>query len=751
MSQVAEQPALDGLDRPRRKPSRKRVRQQAGHLPIAQVVLDVQAAHLGRTFDYLVDERDDQAAQPGVLVRVRFGGQRLNGIIWGRTESSEAPKQSLRYLERVVVKHPLVSASMRDDLTAIAKAFGGTRANILRLALPPRVARIEREQAFADTRSGTHPGEDSDGGTGCASTGARERLTVRLGTAYPEADELKQALVKGGFAAFVVDALPGPEEREHLMVWAILTALASGRQALAVLPDARHMESLSVALRMSGLRPFAPDPAGQGGWSGDYVLLGSTMAPADRYRAYLAVATGQVSCVIGLRAAMYAPVEGPALFMILDDGAYQNADGMTPYANARGVLRLRARSHEGVFLSLGHARSALSQWECSPEAVQASSGVTGPARPLEPDRSAVSARLPWVRWLNREELTRLADPTIGARVPHTAVAVLNKALERGPVLLSIPQDGVTQALSCAACHRQARCPRCAGPLHAAGVGHAPRCSWCGQAAVDWSCGACGCERMRLVRVGAAGTAEELRLLFRGQPIVISTPYQPRGIVETIDDRPRLVIATPGAEPRIVPRSPEGSQAYAGAAILDAWTSLYALGIDARIDTLTAWMRVAALCAPRADGGQVLVLGESDSALVQALITWRPAVLAAAELADRAEAGLPPTQAAAVVWGGRDPVMGALESVGALPGGDLGTVEVDGQELPALMGPVPIAPESKLKTGVLEGVGDRVRALVRVPVNRRDELAGRLHIAISRHMASRGRGELRFRMDPKDLS
>ena len=40
---------------------------------------------------------------------------------------------------------------------------------------------------------------------------------------------------------------------------------------------------------------------------------------------------------------------------------------------------------------------------------------------------------------------RLADSErrIGARVPHTAVRILSKALETGPVLLSIPQDGIT--------------------------------------------------------------------------------------------------------------------------------------------------------------------------------------------------------------------------------------------------------------------------------------------------------------------
>ena len=91
-----------------------------------------------------------------------------------------------------------------------------------------------------------------------------------------------------------------------------------------------------------GLSRFAPGGAEHGGYSGDFVVLAAGMPPAERYRAYLAAATGQVGCVIGLRAAMYAPVEGPALFMMVDDAAYQQADGMMPYAQARGVMRLRA-------------------------------------------------------------------------------------------------------------------------------------------------------------------------------------------------------------------------------------------------------------------------------------------------------------------------------------------------------------------------------------------------------------------------
>jgi len=51
---------------------------------------------------------------------------------------------------------------------------------------------------------------------------------------------------------------------------------------------------------------------------------------------------------------------------------------------------------------------------------------------------------------------------------------------------------------------------------------------------------------------------------------------------------------------------------------------------------------------------------------------------------------------------------------------------------------------------LEATADRVKAVVRVPYARREELARRLQHEVARHVASREFGELRFQLDPKDL-
>lgn len=764
----AEQLTLAGL-----APRKRRKRAPAEHTPaeqhpIAQVVLDVQALHLGQTFDYFIDEKDSEAAQPGVLLRVRFGGQRVSGVIWARTDTSNTPRSSIRYIERVLSPDVLVPASMREDIGLVAKAYGGTRANILRFAVPPRVAKVEAEQRLAasfrrpvggslsdNTQGGfAGRGTNPDGTMPAGSTFA-VASTVSEGAAqgyrrltanYADVNVLHDALTGQRFQSFVFDSLPGAQEWQRNMAWMVATALSAGKAAVVELPTMREVEDLMPMLRNYGLKPFAPAPAG--GWVGDVAVLNAeTMPAADRYRTYLAVALGQVKVVIGTRAVMYAPVEGPALFAILEDAAYQNMDGMMPYPQARGVMRLRAKSHGGVFVAMANARTPQSQWEnTGPGTVE--TPVSGYSTTIHPLASPLKDATPWVRWLNRDELARLADPSIGARVPHTAVRVLSKALESGPVLLSIPQDSVSETLSCAKCHRQARCAKCSGPLQlpADRRDSTPRCRWCGAAAINWKCPGCGHERMRVVRVGAAGTAAELAGLFHGVPVVLSSKTQ--GLVRDVACQPMIVIATPGFEPRVRPVSAEQGSAgheYRAVAVLDAWTSLYALGVDARLDTLTAWMRAVSLCAPRSRGGQALILGETDPAIAQSLMLWDSRILAAKDLEERVETGMPPAVAAACVWGRRDAVMTLMQRIGAL-GGDWTACG----ELPGMLGPVPIAQPDTVDARELEATADRVKAVIRVPQSRRAELAARLHRETARHVASREPGELRFRVDPKDL-
>ena len=156
-----------------------------------------------------------------------------------------------------------------------------------------------------------------------------------------------------------------------------------------------------------------------------------------------------------------------------------------------------------------------------------------------------------------------------------------------------------------------------------------------------------------------------------------------------------------------------------------------------------------MCAPRTRGGQGLLIGECDPAVAHALMMWDSASLARNELLERGQTGMPPVCAVACVWGRRDAVMAALDDIGVLRG-DWASLDVAGEPIPGMLGPVPIAAPVTVSERELESMQDRVKALVRVPVGMRAQLAVRLRSAVARHMASRTPGELRFQIDPKDL-
>ncbi len=112
---------------------------------MARVLPLLPVAHLDREFDYLIPAELDDQAQPGVRVRVRFSGRLVDGYLLERIESSEHPGK-LGWLDRVVSAEPVLTAEVRDLVDAVAQRYAGTRTDVLRLAVPPRHAKVESEE-----------------------------------------------------------------------------------------------------------------------------------------------------------------------------------------------------------------------------------------------------------------------------------------------------------------------------------------------------------------------------------------------------------------------------------------------------------------------------------------------------------------------------------------------------------------------------------------------------------------------------
>ncbi|MBO3093426.1 primosomal protein N' [Cellulomonas dongxiuzhuiae] len=705
-----EQPALAGLEVPRAR--RRRLPAPPGpasRLPVARVCVDLAPPHLDRPFEYVVPETLDAAAQPGVRVKVRFAGQDVDGWLLERVDRATHEGRLLP-LRRIVSREPVVAPRVALLARAVADRWAGTLADVLRLAVPPRHARVEGEARPDAAPDGAAPGTHDaphdvpavDGPSVAVPPVAPAWESYRGGPAF------LRHVASGGAPRAVWTALPGTGEQRWAaaLAQAVATCLHGGRGALVVVPDGRDVDRVCAALREVGLADVAE--------GGPVARLVADDGPAARYRAFLAALRGPARVVVGTRASAFAPVADLGLAVCWDDGDLQHAEPRAPYPHVREVLALRSELEGAALLVGGHARTVEAQQLV----------VSGWAREVVADRAAVRARTARVTALTSVELAR-EGPAAAARLPGPAWRVLRDALLAGPVLVQVPRAGYVPVVACVRCRTPARCSTCHGPLGLTRGDGPPSCGWCGRLATDRRCDECGASGLRSVRVGSERTAEELGRAFPGVTVRVSGARAAGGVLAEVPDRPALVVATPGAEPH----APSG---YAAAVLLDAAVASAGERLGAEVDALRRWLGAAALVRPTGEGGQVLLVGDGAARPTQALVRWDPAGLAERELDERRGLRLPPAVRVAALTGTRDAVAAVVTRV------DVPVLEV--------LGPVPL-PVDDRDGSALE---PEVRTLLRVPPSDGAALARAVAASVAIRSARREGGTVRVQVDPADL-
>jgi primosomal protein N' (replication factor Y) (superfamily II helicase) len=649
-----------------------RNRSVSSDLPVARVAVDVSLPHLDRPFDYLVPAAMSATAVPGVRVRVRFAGTDSGGFVLDRVAASEHAGP-LTPLSRVVSTERVLFPEIVRLAREVADRYAGTLSDVLRLAVPPRHARVE-----AEPRIDPQP-VPSDPGPGPWAS-------------YPTGTGFISSLVAGRSPRAVYTALPVPvADPFQAIAHAMVATLASGRGALAVVPQAQDATRLDGALTAA----MGPDR---------HVLLTAELGPAERYRRWLRISRRAVWVVIGTRAAMWAPVADLGLVVCWDDGDDLHAEPHAPYPHVREVLLLRAYFTGAGMLLGGHHRTTEAQLLVE----------RGWLRPLEVSRRDARRMAPRVR-LAGDDVEQARDPAARlARLPSLALRAARTGLVAGPVLVQVASAGYVPALACANCRTPARCVACHGPLGLEHTSGPLRCQWCARVHVTYGCPACGGTAVRADRVGVRRTAEELGRAFPGVPVRVSGRG---GIIREVGADRSLVVSTPGAEPR-------AADGYAAALLLDGDLQLSRPSLRAAEEAVRRWMGAACLVRPQAP---VVLVADARSAAAQALVRWDVAGFAARELADRAAAHLPPAAAAAEVDGLVDDVADFVTLL-ELP---------DGAQV---LGPLPVP-----------GDETRRRALVRAPAAALRSLSRALHAAAAIRSAGKRGGPVRVRVDPIDLA
>jgi primosomal protein N' (replication factor Y) len=675
--------------------------------------VDVPHAHLDRPFDYLVPEDLDAAAGPGVRVKVRFAGQLVNGWLLERVETSPHGGK-LAFVDKVVSPERVLDPEVARLARAIADRYAGGLADVLRLAVPPRHARVEGKAADVEQPASKPAGVEPAGVESAVEpsvvegAGEIDRPLVDVPggggppgeagapaaggwDAYPAGVGFLQALGRRRPARAVWSALPG-EDWPARIAEAAAATVRSGRGVVVVVADARDLDRVDRALT-----------AVLG--DGRHVALSAALGPAERYRRFLAAARHRVPVVAGTRAAMFAPVADLGLVVIWDDGDDLHAEPRAPYPHARDVLLTRAQLSDAGALVGGFARTGEGQLLLE----------TGWAKEIVADRDTLRRRAPLIAPTGDDPQLARDPGAVSARLPSLAWQTARQALQADtPVLVQVPRRGYLPSTACEQCRTPARCPHCAGPLGLSGSRAVPSCHWCGRVAAAFACPQCGGRRLRASVTGAKRTAEELGRAFPGVPVRTSGRDE---VLSEVPGEAAVIVATPGAEPVAV-------GGYGAVLLLDTWALLTRSDLRAAEETMRRWLSAAALARPGPAGGRVVVVADGSLAPVQAFLRWDPGWFAARELAERRELGFPPAARMASLTGRPEAVAEFLDAA-KLP---------DDAEV---LGPVPVG-------------DDQERMLIRVSRGRAAELAKLLHEAAAGRSVRKAPSPVRVQIDPSDL-
>ena len=652
--------------------------------PVARVLIDHPVPHLARVFDYAVPEKLAEAALPGVRVRVKFAGKLRDGYLLERVDSSDH-LGPLATLQRVSGPVQVLRPALRALCEATARRYGGTLADVLRLAIPPRHARgekavlkAEKERTARTAAAGPATAvEDSTAVSGDTADdassslpGGDERLLGRLGRWLVEADP-EVTDDAAGPRRRALACTPGPTPGLSWVRAGLAAAretLAAGRSVLWLVPDHRELTVLHTGLEAAGLT--------------DVAVLSADQSPEQRWQAWLRGLLGHTRVTIGTRAAAFAPVAELGLIICTDDANRNYLDQHAPYPHAREVSLLRSTIEDTELLFVSTDRSAEVQ-RLVETGWLADITPTGPAR-----RHAAP-----VVFVPDED----RDPFAWQRIPSRAWTIMRTGLRPGPrdggvpgpVLVQVPRSGYYPVFACARCQEVARCPRCEATLTTQSEVGPFACRACGYHSDEFSCSRCRSHQVRSIVRGRGRTVEELR---RAMPDVEIVESGGENIVTVLDETPRLVVATTGAEPYVL-------GGYCAAILLDSlWPGPWMRSID---ESVARRLRAAALVRSRDQGG-VVYLGDEDELIRKTLTGFDPVTFMSRQLADRKVLGFPPYRRILELTGAGsdiDAMLAELDEVEEL----LRDEDEDGQRAVAAY---PISAGDRVGTRVAEMIASR---------------------------------------------
>jgi len=406
----------------------------------------------------LLDYASEWPLAPGTLLRVPLGRRDVPGLVWERRADAPPPPAELRPVTLALTALPPLGADWRA-LVEFAAAYYQRGVGELALAvLPPELRKLDDTQLARRLKR-------------------LASLPAPPATAGPVQPELSQEQA----AALAVLAAPGGSHggkpvllhgvtgsgKTEVYLRAAAAALAQGQQALVLVPEINLTPQLEAR--------FAERFPGR-----LLVSLHSALTPAQRLRHWLLAHLGRADLVLGTRLAVFASMPRLGLIVVDEehDPSFKQQEGARYSARDLAIWR----GHQaGVPVLLGSATPSLETWQRVQE---------GRYLRLPMTQRIGGGAMPRVRLIDMNLLPKLNEERVLA--PPLLDAIEKRIAAGEQSLLLLNRRGYAPVLHCGACAWKSGCPHCSAWRVFHKLDRTLRCHHCGfTERVPRACPDCG--------------------------------------------------------------------------------------------------------------------------------------------------------------------------------------------------------------------------------------------------------------------
>ena len=256
----------------------------ATDLPYARIYVDTGVFHLDTPYDYEVPEKFSDVVRTGVRVQVPFGNREVEGLVIERV-GAPSVTSGLKSITKVLSHHLVATPNSLELMAQAAQRWATNPWDVIRSAIPPRVAAVDKTFAPAALKSARSSNQSDI----C-------------------------------FRAFE------PHISAHAQVASIAIDSIRKGSVLIVAPDERDIIAICAQLEA------APAPV---------VRIDSGLSRNERYANFLQSMLEQNQIIIGSRSAVFAPLPPGSTIIIFKESSPDLYEVRSPAWNARDVAILR--------------------------------------------------------------------------------------------------------------------------------------------------------------------------------------------------------------------------------------------------------------------------------------------------------------------------------------------------------------------------------------------------------------------------